>query len=269
MANGKHMESARSLRPLSQIEDGSVIASPDRKLEVLSHQRLIDIRLEQLLNGIREGNTQEVEQHALAIQESFAGVKQYLSLTIQPKYYGQHRPHNTQIAEKVFAIPELTESILTNLEVLDLMRCYEVNRTFRDSIENSKKLQTCLFLRPDPKQLNTSFPLRTKYIRGFGQTRVTIRSRTGRTYSLGSRWKRMLVRQPPIYKMMCRAECEPDRGSCELGYRGTYSRVLTSEYGLTLGELFKAVQEMVLDHRAHCGSGTHKMVNVTFDGPKN
>lgn len=238
------------------------------KLEVLSDQRDINIKLEQLLKEIKNGDTEQIEQYARDIQRRFSGVQQYLSLTIQAKYYAQHRPYDTQIAEKVFAIPELMESISTNLEVLDLMRCYEVNRTFRDTIESSIKLQTCLFLRPDPTQRKASFPLRTKYIRCYNQARVNIISRTGRTYNLGLRWKKMLVRQPPVHKMECRAECQSEHRPCLLNWRGASSKVLTSEDGLTIGELFEAVQEMAEQHRIYCGSGSRGRVTVIFDGPK-
>lgn len=140
---------------------------PD-KLEVLAHQRHINLKLGQLLQAVRNGDKAGAEKHTLEFRRSFARDERYLGGTIQPKYYGQYHPHDTQVAAKVFAIPELLGSILESVQVIDLMRCYGVNRSLRDTIENSKELQKCLFLQPDPDHRKASSPLEKKYIEPFG-----------------------------------------------------------------------------------------------------
>ncbi|KAK4614102.1 hypothetical protein CLAFUW4_09542 [Fulvia fulva] len=50
--------------------------------------------------------------------------------------------------ETVAAIPELVEMILLQLPLQDVMLAQRVDRTFRDVIGGSSKLQQALFLRP-------------------------------------------------------------------------------------------------------------------------
>lgn len=56
-------------------------------------------------------------------------------------------------AAKIFAIPELLESILLELHGKDLktvLLAQHINKTFRDTIKSSIKIQRALFLKPDP-----------------------------------------------------------------------------------------------------------------------
>ena len=93
-----------------------------------------------LLKSIGHGDLIKAKRTALAIRENVSGFEDYLSTTIEPEYYIEQRTTNSTTATKVFAIPELFEIIAEDLDVEDLMNCYSVSRTFRDSLENSSKL---------------------------------------------------------------------------------------------------------------------------------
>lgn len=53
------------------------------------------------------------------------------------------------MATKVFAVPELLESILLELPAKDLLLAQRVDTTFRDAIDHSIKIQRALFFKPD------------------------------------------------------------------------------------------------------------------------
>lgn len=56
----------------------------------------------------------------------------------------------SSIAATVFAIPELLELILLDLEIFDLVRCNCVWHEWRSSIASSTKVLRKLFLSPEP-----------------------------------------------------------------------------------------------------------------------
>lgn len=256
----------------------SKTANQTQKLEVLSHRRDINKNLTAALQSLERGDTDDTKQRLHAIQHNILGIEQYLSVTIEPTDYAQIRLSDSTTAAKVFAVPELLESILQHLEVPDLMRCYEISRTFRDTLESSKKLQICLFLLPDSESCQRRFPINTKEI--FGSTskpgrrpKVTdiyIHSRIGKTYTIGSRWKSMLVTQPPIYSMKCFATCDADySGWCELSRNPGGSRIIQSDEALTIGDLFAAVDTMSMLHEGCEASkdGEPRKMMVKFHGP--
>lgn len=128
------------------------MVSPDEKRSVLSHRHSINERIESLLQSIQKGcSLAQIEHEAVAVRRHISGFEEYLSKTIEPHYYAEHRKQDCTIAMEVFKIPELFELIAQNLDDVDLMGCYPVCRTFRDTIENSTKLQMNLFQRADSK----------------------------------------------------------------------------------------------------------------------
>lgn len=251
------------------------------KLKVLCHRQDINKNIAAAFRSVERGDPEDMKRHLYAIQQNILGFEQYLSVTIEPKHYAQFRQANSTIAAKVFAVPELLESILKELTVPALMRCYSVNRTFRDALETSKKLQACLFLLPDTESREQRFPLnnierfvctapRPEFGRG---SMIDVRTRVGRIYKIGPRWKKMLVSQPPTYSMQYYAICFGSKpGGCRLGgwARGDRQN-LHSNKGLTIGDLFEAVETMANAHRG-CVIGHNdvpRVLNVTFEGPGN
>lgn len=57
-------------------------------------------------------------------------------------------PQAAALAHRVFGVAELLDLVLSNLDMLDLLRSRQVSRMFRDVIEASHRIQETLFLRP-------------------------------------------------------------------------------------------------------------------------
>lgn len=259
----------------------SVAASGEDKREALSHRREINDNVDALLKHIDSGSLIDAKRYVLSIRDNTKGLEQYLSTTIEPKYYTEHRTPNSVIATKVFAIPELFESILENLEIMDLINCYSVCRMFRDSLEHSTKLQTLLFLRPNPTSevlacrvpdstsskrfelmVDSRMPHRVDaHIGRWGGSRDPLPK-------IGSRWRRMLVGQPPVLSMRYgNPACypsDPDTEGCEIERfpDGFDYALLTSDEGLTIGDLYDKA-EMLFKLHLTCGRGN---LFMSFDG---
>lgn len=274
----RRSSSASPERPTDATASSPKIANKTQKLEVLSHRRDINENITAAFRSLERGDSNDTKRRLYAIQQNILGFEQYLSATIEPKDYAQIRLSDSTIARKVFAIPELLESILRHLDVPDLMRCYGVSRTFRDALETSKKLQICLFLLPDTEARKQRFPQNTKRFScggfesnfGPGSATIKIPTRLGRFHKIGSRWKKMLVRQPPIYSMRCHAIChEVSTGDCMLSWRNGDRHTIRSDEGLTMGDIFEAVGTMFNKHsRCEENHGRPRRITVYFDGPE-
>ena len=88
------------------------------------------------------------------IQQAAYGLNRYLPLRLAPKYFNELRLHNSTLADKTFNIPELLEHILQRPDHRDVVSMTQVNKTLRDIIGASAKLQTRLYLKAaDPSRL--------------------------------------------------------------------------------------------------------------------
>lgn len=246
------------------------------KYKVLSHSRETDSNLKGILEHIENGDLVSAKCTVLTLQENVLGLQQYLSTTITAGYYNEHRTADSTIAVKVFAIPELFEAIIQQLEFTDILRCYEVRRQFRDSIDSSSRLQVRLFLRAAPKASSIEFPPNSSNLsfehrqyeddeyedldeKIVGQTTVIIKAKRDENYSLpniGERLMRMLIRQPPIYEMSCQMGCFPivlhdrNRGMTASGNKShRMSQYIRSEDGLTVQDLYEAARALFEQHR--------------------
>lgn len=263
---------------------GSFVASANEKLKVLYHNHSINEILDEIVTDIEKGKLGTLKHRISEVRHDVSGFERYLSATIEPKYYAQHRPKDSKAAIKVFAVPELLETILLNLDVMDLMPCYLVNRTFRDTMEQSPKLQIRLFLRPAPKDSSVCYPFQFENFKcesdhelSLGEkneVKVTLRPNFGSAAalpSLGSRWKEMLVRQPPIHSMSYSINCYPE-GLRTAHLNGRLSannphrpiRFIGSKSGLTVGDLYEAARKL-FDYHSTCPQQTSKC--ITFRGP--
>lgn len=257
-----------------------------QKLEVLSHHRNVNQHVEAAFAGIEAGDFTQMKQHLVEIERGLLGFEKYLSTTIEPEYYAEHRQPSSETATKAFNIPELLENILQNLGVVDVMRCYAMNRAFRDTIENSTKLQTSLFLHPAPQDEPVRVPFDFQsfsctiypqiFPHNYGTISVTIRAEADEDFALptiGSRWKRMLVRQPPVRKMHYRIECSHKSVSAMI--RGPApnpehrsNHIIVSEEGLTVHDLYEAAKTLIDEHRDCPFGDGWKWKHVIFSDPK-
>lgn len=255
-----------------------LVASENDRLQVLRHSRSMKNALDKIVADIEKGDLNGLKSKISTVCNNLSGFEDHLSATIEPRYYANDRSEDSTVAVKVFAIPELLETILSNLGVEDLIRCYAVSRTFRDTLERSIKLQTKLFLRPAPENSPVRCPFKFKNFeckyndwtaRSENEVNVTIRTSRGGTTaltSIGSRWKRMLVRQPPAYCMSYSICCYPEgmrnaflNRARNDSHRPNY--LIRSEEGLTVGDLYEAARRLFEDHSA-CTDQTSKFIIV-------
>lgn len=238
------------------VESEPLLPSTRDKRDVLYHKHRIRHNLRNALTNVRNGDSFNAQRDILAVRDNIRGFEDYLSKTIEAKFYAEFRRKNSATAAKVFAVPELLEAILLNLDPVNLMRCYEINRTFRDAIESSSKLQIRLFLKPDPNGDYRSFPFESKHISCGCMTsqcfQISFSALTGSPTTLpriGSRWERMLIQQPPATYAHYSAVCRPSKGSShEHTTQGQESHIIKG-VGLTIGDLYDAAKPMLEQFR--------------------
>lgn len=252
------------------------MASPDDKRDVLSHSHNINKSIEDILQSIQKGcSLTEIEHEVIAVKQHLGGVQEYLSKTIEPQYYAERRSLDSTTAMKVFKIPELFEFIVLNLGVVDLMGCYGVCRAWKDTIANSTKLQTALFLRPnlESEVMACRLPQSTsdvKFVANLGHIKpprvggwISNQSDTKQAALpvIGSRWRGMLIAQPPIRKAQFWVHCSIDWGQnahCLVfgpkPYHMQYSHI-ESGTGITLGDVHDEAERLFEAHK-DCPKGS-------------
>ncbi|KAK3680370.1 hypothetical protein LTR37_021280 [Vermiconidia calcicola] len=174
--------------------------------------------------------------------------------TISPKSSAESsrddEDESCSIATQVFAVPELLEMILEHVDVRDVLDAYRINRSTREIIEASPKLQTKLFLRPanaegmnllrlkeecnaegwNPLQLKEDC-LPGLWLHQCASTgTVTAAFEGPRLPLIGARCLKMFFCEPPIKKMIMHCDCLPRDDGC-------FKRVVLESFsGLTCHE---------------------------------
>lgn len=235
--------------------------STEDKVEVLSHKRDINDNLDSILKDVKDGNFTQLEGNILGLRDNVAGFEKYLNATIEQVHYSQHRPPNSLVAAKVLAVPELLEQILDNLEFVDLVRCAQVKRLFRDVVERLDYHQDNLFRPPDVEnEISRIPPIQLPHLQIDGhqllawsnaRVRATMKTSAGSDTalpSIGTRWQSIFISQPPIHKMWV-SICGPgklrdvlvsnDRGDGGGDYQ------ITSDTGFTIGRLWEEARRLL------------------------
>lgn len=245
--------------------------------EALAHQQSMERSITAM--------TQVIQTHAAVpaslqdtlhnIHKDMRGVKDFFSGFLSPTLYNEVMfSQDNTIARRVFAVPELLELILVELPIADIMSFQQVDRNAQAAVNGSFSLQRALSLSAD----GTDRPLRMPFsdfgisgLRGFscGQYGRLKRAITdneemhitanftndnGGLPRIGTRWRRMLVVQPPIREMSATVSC------CESVRPRTWPRIeprtITSVSGINIGDLFDAAQELMLEHSQCSNAGT-------------
>ncbi|TKA71458.1 hypothetical protein B0A55_07799 [Friedmanniomyces simplex] len=88
------------------------------------------------------------------LEHSVQGLKTFFSDFLEPTLYTEKQPldrqEGTPAAQRVLELPELLENVLQYLEIPDILRFQQVNRSACASVDGSPRLQSTLSLRPDP-----------------------------------------------------------------------------------------------------------------------
>lgn len=236
----------------------SLVASRRDKRAVLSRKRKIDDNLQAALVSIAKGDISNAWEQVLAIQQDVQGIGSFLGTIIEPELYDEEKVVGTRVAEQFLAIPELLEATLLQLSTRDIMGCYGVNRTFRDTIEGSPKLQRHLRLQPagESTDADQCFKMKTDSFltRTAGPTTyVTIRG-FGRLPLIGSRWRKMFLMQPAVFNIHYRVRCQAYFKPCLVDRKKNRSRYTKSVDGVKIGDILETA-EMLLDLHRECERG--------------
>lgn len=187
--------------------------------------------------------------------------KQSVVAGFRKKYGGEHLKSTIPAVDKVFGTVELLENILGFLEVPDLLKAYQVHKTFYTTLKNSALLQKKLFLEPDSDSELAVLELKSEMLplmlhkMPHGGVPITAEGESNdisydepkveASYSIKAPWRagdrirRMFLTQPPITTMKLGVSC------CEFGREGR--KTCKSETGLTVGDILCAVKDLICD----------------------
>jgi hypothetical protein len=207
-------------------------------------------------------------------QQHVDGLDRFFRTMLVPNFYNERKPEDCTTAQKTFEIPELLEMILAPLSFVDILNSQQTSKTNYATIQESPRLQRHLGVRaegPDSEIRtpfasaatvpNSSFACRQRacYVRAFSYQNVQTSTIMEAGFSvhahqlprIGSRWRSMLICQPPLHSMTVVTNCCAKSnyvGEIE-GEVGT----ITSDTGLTIGDLYDHTLALGKEHRM-CGN---------------
>lgn len=245
--------------------------------EALAHQQRLEQNFTRMTQTMQSNNTDVPPSLRDSLNEArndIEGLKSFFSSFLCPTFYNEAQPQpDESIAHRVFDVPELLELILLELPIPDIMNFQQVNRTARDAINASPMLQRALSLRADSADSPLRAPfsdLYSTFTGGFSCGHTTRYRRQPRRLSLasdempvaaefvslgsrlpviGTRWRRMFVLQPPIHEMSATVSC------CTISRTRMDPQIITSETGITIGDLHDAAQKLWNEHRQCTNAG--------------
>lgn len=92
----------------------------------------------------------DLDETLKALQLDASGLDDFFSNCLDPRFYaGSPNPNSTSAARKVFDVSELVEAVLEHLDVADLLRVQQVDRSMRDLVNSSTKIQRQMLLKVD------------------------------------------------------------------------------------------------------------------------
>lgn len=123
--------------------DGAQIQRENR--QVLQHYKELQASLATVRSVIPDlhldDRTKKLLEGLADIHRNADGSGEYLSARLDPTYYNECRLPNSDIAKRVFAIPELLDAILVLVDLKSLVDMCQVSRDLKTSIESSTPLQ--------------------------------------------------------------------------------------------------------------------------------
>lgn len=165
----------------------------------------------------------------------------------------------------VLSTPELLEAILVNLSIPDLLAVMLVSQAFRDGVNNSPTIQRNMGLRPDPNcHMRFSLPFEHGLLRCTTDAssysliapddKLFVEIDLATKPRLGGRCRAILVCQPPLKSLGVYVDC------CHTLHRVPQAQpleVLTSETGITLGDIIDTTKRVKAAHRLCPQAETH------------
>lgn len=186
-----------------------------------------------------------------------------------------------QPVHEVLKVTELTERILLNLDVKDLLHCQQVNQNMFGVIDGSSALQQKMLLLPAPSSLFTTFdtnetlsynsqqshgPMQEPYklsklrLDSLSEDAATKRATWHLGFfsnaffseeTLGERVRSMLICQPPVYEMKVRMFCctSARRTANGANIPIVPPTILKSQTGITVGQICEVTKTIRAEHR--------------------
>ncbi|KAK5174494.1 uncharacterized protein LTR77_001574 [Saxophila tyrrhenica] len=200
----------------------------------------------------------------------------------------------SDVAQQVFAIPEITEQVLSNLTSRDLFSAYSVNHTFEGVSKGSIKLQFKLGLRAQfdvtpysPTEHFSSWLFNFDKKDGLWLNSIDVQrpdsvtiqlvNYRGPWQKLGKRRASVLLSQPPVYRLDVSANCcrMPLRYSAPDHMDSPLETITAKEgsEGITVGDVHQVLTRLWPQHRLclyasdqdHNAAGEVN-VRLTFEG---
>lgn len=239
---------------------------------LVSNQQNLDAALKCLLAQDAPGviNHDELSQNLTKMQKAISNIDTLLRDVIVAEIYTEQCPaHAKGLAQQVFNVPELLETILVNLTMEELLAAQFINRQFRDAVNGSTRLQRKLSLLPHSSE-DFYAPFVENEVPGFyfnsdvAQEAQFVDDRVGRDKStnssgswscimqawfaidlpkVGSRCRGMLVFQPSVREVAAFPTC------CHSRLRHQVIEEVYNEDGITVGDLLDAAASMKERHR--------------------
>jgi hypothetical protein len=238
--------------------------------KALIHHRHLTLDLTSHVDGVRMRtiNTDELVRCLELCDHDVDGLGEYFRDELSPIYWNVRRADDSTMAQTVFGIPEILETILSTCEVLDVLRFYQICKVVRDIVGGSSKLQIHMCLKAAAEGTPRRHPFGTYHLPSFNCTFATAATwPPGNTIEsflgsiaidmdpdgvylprIGERLQDMLICQPPIHRVLLRESCPLDDN--EMFGDIEYTQ-LESKTGVTIRDLY-AMAERLMDLHNDC-----------------
>lgn len=231
--------------------------------KALAHQQDLQSVLTAIAAKRNQGDVAEssIFDAVQEAQRELDGLHDFFSMFLNPIFYNE-RPCKSDggSAHTVFAVAELLEMILAYVAIRDILNFQQTNHAAYDAIDSSPRLQRMMSLREEPQNhLRTPFGAYSHGVKGgffckydspsmisTGERQVPLTagfSMRGLSHTIGTRWMRMFICQPPVHEMRVETVCCGNRGGQSEG------QVIRSNTGLTIGDLYGASKMLIEEHR--------------------
>lgn len=213
-------------------------------------------RITNVQGSLRNGNftLDEISDDVGAMARDLNGLEDYVRYRLHPKYYNEIRKEDSNVAERVFGIPELLENILLNLNISGIISMERTSSTIRDIIVASPKLQVELYLKPEVQDSTTKYINCRSPFNGHDQPHANFevfpfpggleaeftRLWAGGPPKITNRMAKMLICQPPVKHMYLSRVC----ARCYSTDEDSKGKI-TSDTGLTVGDLYDRAKPLL------------------------
>ncbi|KAK3670585.1 hypothetical protein LTR78_009553 [Recurvomyces mirabilis] len=234
----------------------------DHARKGLAHQLQLQRKIISLQDSSSAGQTgpEDLRASLAELRHHVEGVKAFFAGLTNPMLYNEHiswsQRTDESAAHEVFGMPEMLEMILEYLSIRDIFAFQQTTSQAKTMVTGSPRLQSLLFLRPDPVEA----PFRQPPLDALAglelcrpcprvdptEVRVVVLYQKTRP-KLGENYRRMLVAQPPVHDMDLTISCCNGNG----GRQRNVTIGIHCDTGFRFGNLLDLAVQKQMEHR-HC-----------------